>query len=382
METIRVTRIIARLNVGGPAIHVTLLARHMEHVQHLLVFGTIGAEEGDMSYMASDVRQVIIPELGREISPLRDLWVLFKLVRLLRRERPQIVHTHTAKAGLLGRLAAWLARVPVCVHTFHGHVFRGYFGTRKAQVFVWLERLMARISTRIIAISPTLKNELVSVYRIAPAERFTVIPLGLDLKPLTTPPDDSRLEALGDWYSRLHNKRVVGIIGRLVPVKNHALFLEAAAKVGRDDAHFLIVGDGECRLELEAQADALGLRDRVTFTGWVKDIPAVLHMLDVFTLTSTNEGTPVTVIEAMAAGVPVVATDVGGVSDTLAGHGITVQPGDVLALASAIRRVLDGDHPDTGSARASALNRFGISRLVTDLETLYSELWHSVKTRS
>src|SRR5574341_408181 len=169
-------RIIARLNVGGPAIHVILLTHYFRQIGY----------EGDLSYLADskNVHPIIIPQLGREISPWHDFFVLLKLVHLMRRYRPDIVHTHTAKAGLIGRIAAWLAGVPVRVHTFHGHVFYGYFSPIKSRIFIWLERFCARISSCIITISPKLQDELVNTYRIAPAEKFRTVSLGLDLQPL------------------------------------------------------------------------------------------------------------------------------------------------------------------------------------------------------
>ncbi|NDJ86156.1 MAG: glycosyltransferase family 4 protein, partial [Chloroflexi bacterium] len=218
---IKVMRIIARLNVGGPAIHVISLTGLLREpdFESILVCGHIDETEGDMQYLAEErgIEPVIIPTLGRDISLLRDIGTIWQLYRLIRRYRPVIVDTHTAKAGFVGRIAAWLARVPVRLHTFHGHVFHGYFGPRKTQLFLMLERLCARLSSRIITISPGLRDELVNTYHIAPAAKFVVVPLGFDLAPLTARPPRAS-----------NPTRVVGIVGRLVPIKNHKLFLDAA----------------------------------------------------------------------------------------------------------------------------------------------------------
>lgn len=385
---IRVMRIIARLNVGGPAIHVILLTAHLRPpvFDSTLVCGRVGSHEGDMAYLteAYGVAPIYVPELGRELSPLRDLITLFKLWRLMRRLRPDIVHTHTAKAGFVGRVAAWLAHVPVRVHTFHGHVFHGYFGPRKTAFFLTLERLTARLTDRLITISPALRDELVSVYRIAPAEKIAVVPLGLDLSPYLNTP-----RHLGE-FRRQHNlpadTPLVGIVGRLVPIKNHALFLEAAQRVrqSRPDAHFVIVGDGELRESLLAQTKALGLADAVTFTGFLRDLRPVYSDLELLVISSDNEGTPVSIIEALAAGVPVVSTAVGGVPDLLDGGrlGTLVPPGNADALAQAMVTALATSAADRSDLRQSVADQFGIARLVSDLSSLYRDLLASKRGRT
>ncbi|GIV80930.1 MAG: glycosyl transferase [Anaerolineae bacterium] len=385
---IRVMRIIARLNVGGPAIHVTLLTARMRPpaFDSTLVCGHVGPHEGDMAYLAEacGVTPVYVPELGRELSPLRDLITLFKLWRLMRRLRPDVVHTHTAKAGFVGRVAAWLAGVPVRVHTFHGHVFHGYFGPRKTALFLTLERLTARLTDRLITISPALKEELASVYHIAPAEKIAVVPLGLDLSPYL-----STSRHLGE-FRRQHelpaDAPLVGIVGRLVPIKNHALFLKAAQRVRQSypNAHFVIIGDGELRESLVAQAKALGIADAVTFTGFLRDLRPVYSDLDLLVISSDNEGTPVSIIEALAAGVPVVSTAVGGVPDLLDGGrlGTLVPPGDPDALAGAMVRALRASPEEQSVLRQQVGEQFGIERLVNELGALYRELLESKRSRS
>jgi glycosyltransferase involved in cell wall biosynthesis len=383
---IRVMRIIARLNVGGPAIHVTLLTAHMRPpaFHSTLVCGRVGPHEGDMAYLAEayGVAPVYMPELGRELSPWRDLITLFKLWRLMRQHRPDVVHTHTAKAGFVGRLAAWLARVPVRVHTFHGHVFHGYFGPRKTALFLALERLTAHLTDRLITISPALKEELASVYHVAPAEKIAVVPLGLDLSAyLSTPRHQG---AFRHQFDLPANALLVGIVGRLVPIKNHALFLQAAQRVrqSRPDTHFVIIGDGELRESLVAQAEALGLAGAVTFTGFLRDLRPVYSDLDLLVISSDNEGTPVSIIEALAAGVPVVSTAVGGVPDLLdGGHfGALVPPGNADTLAQAMLARLNTPPPDQHDLRQRVAAQFGIDRLVTDLGALYRDLLASKRS--
>ncbi len=369
---IRILRIIARLNVGGPAIHVTLLTEKLgaPAYESTLVCGTIGDDEGDMRYYADahGVTPVILPELGRSLHPLRDLRTIWKVYRLIRQYQPDIVHTHTAKAGYVGRIAARLAGVPVIVHTFHGHVFQGYFSPTMTRVFLLLERLTARMSSTVITLTEGLKRELVDVYQITEREHVTVLPLGLDLAPFAA------VERKNGAFRREHSlpadAPLIGIVGRLVPVKNHRLFLEAAARVkaALPDAHFVIVGDGELRGALEAQVDALGLRDAVVFTGWMQTLAPVYADLDVNVISSLNEGTPVSVIEALAAGCPVVATAVGGLPDLLeqGALGTLVPSENAEALAEALLHVLENP-PDGAATQALMLERYGIERLVDDL---------------
>lgn len=379
-EPIRVMRIIARLNIGGPAVHVSLVTAGLNDRQFIstLVTGTIGRAEGDMSYLAREmgIEPVVVPGLGREISPLDDLRALAALVRLMRRERPHIVHTHTAKAGLVGRLAAFLTGTPVIVHTFHGHVFRGYFGPLKTRFFIWLERFAALLSDAIVTISEGLRQDLIEL-RIAPPQRIHVVPLGLPLDQFADPDLLRGLLRREMGYST--GEWLVGIIGRLVPVKNHELFFAAAQRVAAVEpaARFLVVGDGERRLELEKLAAEMGLGDIVRFTGWRSDLPTLYADLDAVVISSHNEGTPVSLIEAMAAGVPVVSTAVGGVPDLLEGGalGALVPPGDAGALAAGIQAALaKGRGERVARARQRAFERYGAARLIADLRSLYADL--------
>jgi glycosyltransferase involved in cell wall biosynthesis len=388
---VRVLRIIARLNVGGPALHATLLTERLdpERYDSLLVAGEEGPAEGN--YLALRHRRleglVDLPALGREISGPRDAAALVALLRLIRRERPQIVHTHTAKAGTLGRLAAWLAGVPVVVHTYHGHVFRGYFSPARTRFFVAVERWLARRTDRLLAVSPQVRRELLEL-GIGTPEQVAVVPLGLDLDPLVA----------GDTAAGGGPRRelgidpaapVVAIVARLVPIKAHEVFFAAASIVSgrRPDARVLVVGDGERRAELEALVERLGLGPVVRFLGWRGDLPAIYRDVDVVVLTSRNEGSPVSLIEAMAAGRPVVATCVGGVPD-LVEHGVNgclVEPDQPAAVAEAVlallqdrgRRVALGD-----AGRRRVYPAFAAERLLRDIDALYVSLLERKRPRA
>lgn len=376
---IRILNIISRLNVGGPAVYVALLTEKLgpPDYESTLICGTIDAHEGDMSYYAEQhgVTPVVIPELGRSLHPVRDLLTLWKVYRLIQEVKPDVVHTHTAKAGFVGRLAARMAGVPVILHTFHGHVFHGYFGPMMNRVFITLEQLTARMSDTIITLTEGLRRELSEEYHIARKGKITVLPLGLDLDSFTQKPRHGG--TFRATWKIPPDVPLIGIVGRLAVVKNHTLFLQAAVKVKQElpNAYFMIVGDGETRAETEALVDTLGLRESVIFTGWQRDLPPIYSDLDVLVISSTSEGTPVSVIEAMAEGCPVVATEVGGVPDLL-DHGKLgklVRSGDVEALCGAIVQTIQSP-PDMREAQALMIDRYGIDRLIKDLAGLYRGL--------
>lgn len=385
MSRIKIVRVIARLNIGGPAIQAIELTARLDPAvfDSMLVAGREAAFEGNMLDLAAarGVRPVILPRLGREISVWNDALVLWKLWRLFRRERPRIVHTHTAKAGMVGRLAARLAGVPVVVHTFHGHVFRGYFGRAKSRFFVRVERILARFTDRIVVLSERQKDDLVSL-GIAPPGKFEIVPLGFDLAPfLEARGADFRRELGSSGGDGGGGEALVGIVGRLTAVKDHRMFLRAAVRIVavRPDVRFVVVGDGELRKKLEAFAAGLGLGGKVIFTGWRRDMPRVYASLDVVALTSLNEGTPVSLIEAMAAGKPAAATDVGGVADVVEDGvtGFLARAGDDAAFAAIVLKLL-GDREAAGrmgeAGRRKAAAGFTVDRLTADVACLYLAL--------
>jgi glycosyltransferase involved in cell wall biosynthesis len=379
MKPIRVMNIIARLNVGGPAIHVSLLTANMStpRYESVLVCGNIEATEGDMMYIAEakGVKPLLIPELGRSINPLQDLTTLWKVYRLIRQWKPDVVHTHTAKAGFVGRLAARLAGVPVVVHTFHGHVFHGYFSPRATQVFLILERLTARLSDSIIANTEGLRSELADTYRITSKDHIYISPLAVDLEPFINAP--RKQGVFRKAWNIPDDAPLVGIVGRLVPIKNHKLFIDAASRVHQQlpNARFAIIGDGETRVEVEKQIEELGLRDAVIFTGWMKDLASVYSDLDVSVISSNNEGVPGSITEALCARCPVVSTAVGGVPEMLE-HGevgLLVPSGDVEGLAQAIIKAIQNP-PDVEKGREAALRRSGLNVILQQLDELYTQL--------
>jgi len=384
---IRVMRLIARLNVGGPAIHTTLLTERLnpERFDSILVTGVEAAHEGNMLDLMgnSTVHPLVLPSLGREISPLNDLRTVREVMRLMRRHRPHIVHTHTAKAGFVGRLAARLARVPVVVHTFHGNVFRGYFSPAKTRLFIHLEKAAARLTDRILVLSEQQKAEILAL-GIGAEKQFRVVPLGLDLAPFLEA--EARRGQLRAELGLGSDTPAIGIVARLVPIKAIHRFLQAAQQVLRDHprAVFLIAGDGELRAPLESQARELGIAAAVRFLGFRSDLPRIYADLDCVVLCSDNEGLPVAIIEALAAARPVVATDVGGVKDLIhpGKTGWLVPSGDVDGLARGISEVLT----DSAAAatrgtngRAHVYPALDITRLVRDIEAIYLDLLREKK---
>ena len=380
---IRLCRVIARLNIGGPAIHVANLNSSLnpQRFSSLLISGIENAGEGSMLDYAKDrgVEPVFIPEIVGEASfSVRDVKALLKLYQVMRSYRPHIVHTHTAKAGFLGRLVARAAGVPVVVHTYHGHVLDGYYSDLKTKILRSMERGLARLSDHLIAVSESVRGDLIR-FKVAPSDRISVIPLGFDLEPFLKSQDRR-----GQFRSELRlndRARLIGIVGRIFPIKNHALFLEAAREVARADAsaRFVIVGDGVLRRSMEDRAGRLGLADRVFFTGWRRDLPQIYADLDVLVVSSKNEGTPVSAIEAMASATPVVATRVGGLPDLIEDgqNGYLVTPDNPVELAERIIAVLDDREAafQMGQCgRVLARSRFGLERLISDMERLYGEL--------
>jgi glycosyltransferase involved in cell wall biosynthesis len=382
-DRIKVLRIIGRLNVGGPAIHVVNLTAGLKSSRYrsLLVTGSESEAEGSMLDLALShgVKPIIIPEMVTTFSLApRDGKALWKLYSLIRQERPQIVHTHTAKAGFLGRLAARLAGVPLVVHTFHGHVLHGYYGAVKNELLRRVEQSLASVTDRLVTVSEQVKSDLIG-FGIAKADKISVIPLGFDLNPFLN--SHSQKGQFREEMGLSNEHKLIGIVGRLFPIKNHAIFLDAAARVAAREpaARFVIVGDGVLRPTLENRMRDLGIAGRVLFTGWRRDLPRICADLNVLVVSSDNEGTPVSAIEAMASGCPVVATRVGGLPDLIEDQktGRLVPPRDVEALASAIIELLN--NPKTvrqlsQNAKEAVRDRFIVQRLVDDMDHLYSDL--------
>jgi glycosyltransferase involved in cell wall biosynthesis len=377
--------VIARLNMGGPALHVAYLSAGLAErgYETTLVAGSLARGEGSMAYVAEGlgVEVVRLDALSREISPIRDALSILRLARLIREQRPRILHTHTAKAGTVGRLAALLAgdaRPEVVVHTFHGHVLRGYFGPLKSGAFRLLERLLARVTTRLIAVSPQVRDDLVAL-GVAPPEKFSVVRLGIELaERLETAEEglDARAR-LGIGAERF----VVGWVGRMTGVKRTDDVLEALRLLRERgvDAVLLMVGDGPDRDHVEQRASELGIVRHCLFLGYQEDVSGWYRAFDAMILPSANEGTPVVVIEALAAGCPVVATSVGGVPDVVREgvDGFLVPMGDTEALAERLARLAEDPalRARMGAAgRESVPARYAVERLVGDIDELYRSL--------
>jgi glycosyltransferase involved in cell wall biosynthesis len=414
----KILRVIARLNVGGPARHVVWLSDGLVRSGYpvVLVAGVVPRGEDDMGHLAekAGLRTIILPQMSREISA-KDPIAAWKLYRLMVREKPDIVHTHTAKAGTVGRVAGmmyrWLTpaaligRPRTCklVHTYHGHVFHSYYGPLKTRIFLTVERILARLATdRIVVISEQQRIEIHETFRVGRREQFRVVPLGIDVK------------AFADWQARRSQLRdelgcaetdhLVGIVGRLTEVKNHEMFLRVAARLrelfesdGKRHSRvkFLIIGDGHLRPELELQARALGLQEDLMFLGTRYDREFFYPPLDVVALTSLNEGTPLTLIEGMANARPVISTVVGGVVDLLGDcldsqgdgykiceRGIGVRSNDVEGFARGLKFLLE--HENEGQAmglrgRAFVEQGYSRERLITDMIALYDSLAGAVQ---
>jgi glycosyltransferase involved in cell wall biosynthesis len=391
-DRVKVLRVIARLNMGGPALHVAYLTAGLQERGYdtTLAAGSLARGEDSMAFVADElgVEVVRIDELGREISPLRDLVATIRLALLIRRERPQILHTHTAKAGTVGRVAALLAgsrRPPIIVHTFHGHVLRGYFGPARSLFFRVLERRLASITTALVAVSPQVRDDLVAL-RVAPREQFVVIRLGIELDQRVAPEQDGRLESrryLGIPADRF----AVGWIGRMTAVKRTDDVLVAFRRL-RDsgiDACLCMVGDGPDRTQLERRAHELGVVRDTLFLGYQEDVAPYYAAFDALVLPSGNEGTPVSAIEALAAGRPVVATRVGGVPDVVRDgtDGFLVEVGATDDLADRLGRlardpVLRERMGKEGRARV--LPRYAVDRLVDDVDRLYRSLLEAARS--
>jgi len=370
---IRVVHVITRTNIGGPAVIASSLLADDRHadVQQSLVRGTPGADEGDY-FEGSPLldRTTTVHGLGRSPKPLDDLRALVSLVRLLRRERPDVVHTHMAKAGVLGRIAAFVARVPVRIHTFHGHLLHGYFGALATRVVVATERLMRRVTTHSVVVGSTVHRDLVGA-RVVDARRSSVINPGVEAFGVTDRSAARRALGLpidGD---------VVMYVGRLAQIKRPDRFLDLADDLAANrDATFVLVGDGplgdECRARTARMPNAVAL-------GWQRDLGTLLAAADVVVLCSDNEGVPLLLIEAALAGRPVVTTDVGAVRDVVrdGDTGVLVPAGDRVALAGAVRSLLaDPDLRERlgDAARDRALRELTASAAVDRHVDLYRQL--------
>lgn len=388
----RILRIINRFNLGGPTYNAAYLTKYLpERFETMLVGGMKDASEDSSRFIVENlgITPRLLPDMYRDIS-LRNDWMAYKKIRELIEEfKPDIVHTHASKPGALGRWAAHKAGVPVIIHTFHGHVFHSYFNAAKTGLYKRLERKLASVSTRIIAISDKQKEELAYEHAICPPEKVEVVPLGFDLARFSNDVDDMR-EVFRQEFHLGEEEVAVGIVGRLVPIKNHHMFLDAL-KWARDHSRRkitgFIVGDGESAQDLEEYAGAIGLRHTrdsseeadVYFCGWVKKIEYVIAGVDIVALTSKNEGTPVSLIEAQAGERPIVSTSVGGIEDVVIPDrsALLCSPHDGDGFSRNLVRMAEDDDMRRRFGKVGrefVKHKFHYQRLVNDFAALYDRL--------
>ena len=381
--SVRILRAIARLNMGGPTLNVSYLTKGLDErgYETTLVAGKLARGEDSMAFAAEElgIHVIPIPALHRELSPIYDTVSVKRLVAEIQRVRPHILHTHTAKAGAVGRMAALLAgdaRPPVIVHTFHGHVLRGYFDPVRTEVFRETEKFLARHTTRLIAVGPEVRDDLVEL-GVAGPEKFSVIRLGIDLEHRVGGDGAELRRQFGIPPERF----VVGWVGRMTGIKRVPDVLASFARLVAHgvDAQLVLVGDGPERAQLERRALELGIQRRTLFAGYQRDIGPYWSLFDAFLLPSANEGTPVVAIESLAAEVPVVATRVGGVPDVVRDgvDGFLTEVGDVEAIAARLAEL--ARDPELRARMGAAghehvVPRYRVSRLVDDVDDLYREL--------
>ena len=394
----RVLRIINRLNLGGPTFNAAYLSNFLApEFETLLVSGMKDDAEESSEFIVKnlDLHPVYMPEMYRELNPFRDYKSYYKLRKIIEEFKPDIVHTHAAKAGAVGRLAASHSGVPIILHTFHGHVFHSYFSPAKTRLFLEIERYLAKRTTKIIALSEIQKRELVDEFKIAPADKFEIVQLGFDLRKFEEDKEQKRA-TFRKKYNVAPNEVAIGIVGRLVPIKNHELFLKALKIVSEKSPSKIrafIIGDGEERSKIEQLAQALNLSfnnadlaesNILTFTSWIKDIDVSNAGMDIIALTSNNEGTPVSLIEAQASGKPIVSTNVGGIEDiVIAGETALLSPvGDVESFAANLLELVNSAEKRNKMALKGSdfvRQKFSYTRLCSDMAILYRTLLDGVK---
>jgi glycosyltransferase involved in cell wall biosynthesis len=399
-QNTNVLRVVSRLNIGGPSIHCAILTKGFRKTpfNSKLLIGKTSPHEGDMSYLINGANGFIlkVPDLQREINIIKDIRAFYKILKIVFKEQPDIVHTHLAKAGALSRAAVFIHNLVSqkkikTVHTFHGNVLTGYFNPLQSQIFIKVEKILAKVTDAIIAISQTQKWELTQKFKLTNDSKVHIINLGFDLTRFSKNNGQGKLRSNLDVDDK---SLLIGIIGRLVPIKNHKLFLDSAKlilNVNPDkNILFIVIGDGELREELETYSKQIGIADDVVFYGWEKEIQKIYADLDMLLLTSNNEGTPVSIIESMASCVPVVTTGVGGVKDLLGRinkkshaknecsiceRGILCPKGSADAIAEGVQYLIENkDDSLVTKARDFVLNNYSDVRLIEKITKLYQNL--------
>jgi len=378
----RILRIVNRFNLGGPTFNSAYLTKYLSPEYKTLLIGgkhTDSEESSDHILNELDVSFLKIEEMSREVSLQNDYKAYKKIKEIIAEFKPDIVHTHASKAGLLGRLAARKMGVKVIVHTFHGHVFHSYFGKLKTEIFRNLEKFLAKRTDKIIAISNIQKQELSEKYKIAKPNKFEVIPLGFDLSKYQENTTQNR-KIFRDKFQINDDTIAISIVGRLVPIKNHKLFIDAInqlLKKSDKEIKAFIVGGGELFDELKEYVASLNLQNEIIFTSWIKETELVYAGSDIIALTSLNEGTPVSLIEAQASGLPIVSTNVGGVSDITFENSSIIVNQEIEELSNAFIEIIskfDTFKLNAEKNKTKIIENFGYKRLINDYKKLYSEL--------
>lgn len=383
---IKVLRIINRFNIGGPTYNATFLTRFIgDDFETLLIGGLPEEGEADSLHIPHEygVEPRILEEMKRTPNLKSDREAYRKIKEIITEFKPDIVHTHASKAGALGRRAAFACKVPVVVHTFHGHVFHSYFSTLKTNLYKIIERRLAKKSTGIIAISDLQKKELSEKHTICKADKIKVIPLGFDLEKFRVDLAEKRIKTRTQY--QLDDQTIaVAIVGRLAPIKNHAFFLQVVENLlakNLKHVRFFIVGDGELKSEIETRSKRINQEygEKIILTSWITDIASFNAGMDVICLTSDNEGTPVSLIEAQACNVPIVSTDVGGVLDIVSQGktGFVVPKGDVAAFEEKLGLLIENEEIRKKMSQNGwnfVKDKFHYTRLAADMANYYREL--------
>ena len=384
-KKIKILRIINRFNIGGPTYNATFLTRFMsDEFETLLIGGLPEENEANSLHILKEygVEPLLVPEMKREPNLKSDRLALQKIKTIIKEFKPDIVHTHASKAGAIGRKAAFSCKVPVVVHTFHGHIFHSYFGKVKTTLFKNIERYLAKKSTGIIAISDLQKKELCTEHKITTLEKTEVIPLGFDLKKFQLNYTEKR-QATRTKYEISEDCIAVCIIGRLAPVKDHFFFLDVIEGLAKDTKRkfkVFIVGDGELMSEIESHVNKLKVQGiDILMTSWVFDIATFNAGMDIMCLTSKNEGTPVSLIEAQASNLPVVSTNVGGVSDIVAENetGFIISRNDKGKFVEKLKILVENDKIRNKMKTKGWEHvhlKFSYKRLASDMEHYYKRL--------
>ena len=385
IQPMRILRIINRFNLGGPTYNAGYLTRYIgDDCETRLIGGSPLPEEAHSGFILDslDVAYEEIHEMSRAVNPFQDLKALFKIRRIIREFKPDIVHTHAAKAGLLGRIAARLEGIPVIVHTYHGHVFSGYFGKLKSTLVKAMERWLAARSDAIIVISPSQFNDIVKTHKICAPNKAHIIPLGFDLNRFTQEQENKRT-IFREKYGIPKDALSIGIVGRFAPVKNHRLFFESMQLLRSRGYDFkaVVIGDGDDGPLWKSWVKEHygGREDDFIFTSWVREMDVAMAGLDIVMLTSLNEGTPVSLIEAQAAGKPVVTTPAGGVRDCIleSKTGFVSQSFEASEILGLLEQLITSQEMRTTmgeSGRAYVMEKFSHKRLIADMRTLYNSL--------